>query len=413
MSKSFLVAIFIATVLSFGALTSLGTASTAMTAIDGLTYSDNGFVIVIQTDNMEIAINKTIPAVVVRELNSTNETGYGMIVSSVLGYNETEDGLLVLEDVPYHASFEHATWTADDPVQETDDRGSVITVAMHSSVPMNKRIAYDSGNPEPGSPGIEIIDDWAYVTIEFTITSGNYSSNYDVEDAPDYLVNGSSELKFDVNLEFNTPIDPDHLALDIGVMKMDFETFVPTSMDEPYLFQGYQSDEISISDPLVNETDGTTLIMHPFQNRGEFKQIFTFVDENGTLEETNSFFCWASEALQVWEDGDESLENVTAFYRTDGTALKVYLSTPIDNETASILHDPSLGLFEAPGGGGGVVILPDGSIIGTSAMSSVVGILIGFVAASGVGIYAAVRKKSSDEDPADIVSLEKNRYYRK
>ena len=363
--------------------------------------------IILSTDNMSVAISKLFPAAAVKESGSINNSSYGFVFSSILGYNESAEEGLLLDEVPYHASMEHATWVSETPVVVDDGEGaSTATVSMYSSVSMNKRVAFEDGNPEPGTPGIVIIEDWATVTVDFVISSSNFSSTFDgAIDEGLYPVNGSTELKFDITIDINTPIDADHLALDIGLMMMDFGNFTPTAMDEQYIFEGFQSDEVSISDPDVNETTvDDDLIMHSFQHREQFKQLFVFVETDEA-----SFFSWAPDCLHTLEEG-EAFEDLMTYYRTDGEALKLYISSPVTAETLQITHDPSIGLFPSPGGGA-VVDLPDGSIIGTSAMSTLAGVLIGLAAAGGAGLAIAARRSARD-DQSDTVVLEKNRYYR-
>jgi hypothetical protein len=102
---------------------------------------------------------------------------------------------------------------------------------------------------------------------------------------------------------------------------------------------------------------------------------------------------------------------MATYYRTDGEALRMYISSPVTPDTALIMHDPSIGLFPSASEGGGYIDIPDGSIFGSSVMSTVAGILIGLAVAGGTGIAIAVRRASAD-DQSDIVVLEKNRYYR-
>jgi len=322
-----------------------------------------------------------------------------------MGYNESDDGL-VLADVPYHASMEHATWTTEEPeIVEDGEGGSTAYVSMHASVTMIKRVAYVDGNSQEQGPGIETIDDWATVTVDFVISSSNFSSTFDgAIDSGLYPVNGSTELKFDISIDINVPIDADHLALDIGLMMMEFGNFTPTAMDEQYLFEGFQSDEVSYSNPDENETIDDVLIVHPFQHRAQFKQLFAFLETDET-----SFFSWASDCMLHNLTAGDTFEELLTYYRTDGEALKVYISSPVTPETARITHDPSLGLFPSPGGG--IIDLPDGSIIGSSVMSTALGILIGAAVAGGAGVAVALRRSSS-QDQTDTVVLEKNRYYK-
>ncbi|MGD9962725.1 MAG: hypothetical protein AB7S97_02335 [Thermoplasmata archaeon] len=368
--------------------------------------SEDGYVVLL-TDKMSVAVSTLFPAVAVMETDTSDGISYGFVFSSILGYNESSGNGLVLDDVPYHASMEHASWTAKSPVVVDDGDGtSTAYLSMNSSVSMNKRIAYEDGNPEPGNPGIVVIEDWATVTVDFIISSSNFSSTFDgAIDEGLYPVNGSTEMKFDITIDINTPIDADHLALDISLMMMDFGNFTPTAMDEQYVFEGFQNGEVSISDPDENETTADDeVIMHSFQHRNQLKQLFAFLEMNET-----GFFSWASECMVHDLTVGETFEDLSTYYRTDGESLKVYISAPLTPETAQITHDPSLGLF--PSTRGGVIELPDGSIIGSSVMSTALGILIGAVVAGGAGVAFAVRRSAS-QDQSDTVVLEKNRYYK-
>jgi len=354
-----------------------------------------------------------LPSAVIRSAGNETEPGYGFIFSSIMAYNDSASGL-VLEDVLYHAPLEHTTWSVANIENSSDPvTGEILslTVTMTATTNINKRLTMDDGNPSPGSPGVLVIENWANIVVKFIVTTGNYSSTYDVADSPSYLVNGSTEIKFDVEINLlgtDIEVAADSAALDIGVMLMDGYEFGPTANDMPYVLQGYQEDEVSVSDPAVNETepDGVTLLMHTFQHRSEFKQIFEFIEGTDAL----GYFSWARMAQLSWSGTEDALVNISTYYRTDGAALRVYLTTPLNETMTRIVHDPSIGVFEL--GGGGVIKLPDESIIGRSAMSLAVGLVIGLAAAAGAGGYV-VFTRDADEDPVDLVVLEKNRYYRK
>lgn len=399
--------VVIAAFLLLGAL-GLALPAQAAGAEDGMSYEIVGDVVVVTTPDAEVGIWTVLPSAVVRAEGQLDEPGYGFIFSAILAYNVSDDGMLVLEEVPYHAPLEHMVWTLVDVSETTDAQmGEVVTVTMAADTNINKRLTMDGGNPEPGSPGVLVIEDWATVTVAFTVATGNFSSSYDVADAPEYLVNGSTEIKYDIQIDIHKAIDVDSCALDIGVVKMDDYEFAPTTDDGQYVFSGYQADEVSVSYPSVNETetDGVTLLMHQFEHRSGLKQIFEFVEDS----DATAFFSWASMAA-IDVSGSTSLTGLSTYYRTDGDMLRVYLTTPLDPETTVIVHDPSIGVFQT--GGGGVVRLPDGTIFGSSALSLAVGLVVGLAAVAGVGTYA-VMKREVDEDPLDLVRLEKNRYYRK
>jgi len=365
-----------------------------------ISYSETADYVLIETEEMMVAISKDFPAVIVAPVDQAGQLGYGLVISSALGYNATPEGLLVLEDVPYHASFEHATWALSDVLHESnDDMGETVSLELTSSVNMNKK--------NPGAPGNMVIEDWADITVRFHVTSNNYSATYEgVDESPEYQVNGTTELKFDIIIDINEAIDAQNLSLDMGLMKTDGYIFSPTSMPEQYILQGYQDDGITECDPSVNETDGDVQLVHKFLPRDDFKQIFTFVDD-GTAE---SYFGWAKAAALDYDEIENELIDLATYYRTDGDSLRLYLSTPIDVTTVSVLHDPSMGVF---GGDPGYVRLPDdGTTVGSSSEAVAIGVVMGAVAVGAIGAYAVVRRNGA-EDPGETVSLEKNRYYRK
>jgi len=91
----------------------------------------------------------------------------------------------------------------------------------------------------------------------------------------------------------------------------------------------------------------------------------------------------------------------------------VYVAVPLDVMITRIVCDPSIGVFTvSSSGNGGTIDYPDGSMIGSSVFSITIGAVIGAALVGGASVYVFVRKGSEDEDPADVVSLEKNRYYR-
>lgn len=369
-----------------------------------ISYTVTDETVLIETSNMTVLINRAYPAAMIRHAGNETAPGLGYLFASILGYNATEDGMLVLEDVAYHAPLDRTAWTLIGPaLEDEDDGGKRVVVGLTAMVDMyHKLFVGGGGNPEPGSPSTETLTGWARVTVEFTVSTHNHFSTFEeIVDAPEYPVNGTSELKFDIEIESIKTIAVDRLALDIAVMEMNWSDFGNPTND-PYMLNGYQADEVISIDPTVNETVDGEPVMHMFQHRSQFKQMFSFVEENQT-----GFFAWASQACLNWSDVCE-LGNVTTYYRTDGDALRVYISTVIDEGLASITHDPSIGLFPT---GGGVVDLPDITIVGKSVISLGVGLIVGAAVAGGVAFFVLARRPA-DEDPVDLVVLEKNRYYR-
>lgn len=357
----------------------------------------------VSTQNMSIALSKTFPAMAVKAPGAVDADAYGFVLSSILAYNDTEDIGLVLETVPYHASLEHSEWILETPSVVEDEDTSTFHIEMSSSVTLNKRLASWDGNPTSGTPGIEKIENWATVTVEYEISTSAFSSSFEgSSDEEPYPVNGSTEMKFDLTLDINVPIDATRIALDIGLMKMEFGAFEATAMDEQYVLRGFQSDGVVVCDPEVNETIGDDLLLHTFNPRNQLKQMFEFVEDTEA-----AFFSWAAKTMSNTSEGERSLEDVTTYYRTDGEGLRLYLASGLSPEVARIEHDPSLGMFPVTQG---YVDLPD-DLLGSSSISTAVGILLGLAAAGGVSAVVMLRR-SRHKDDVEVVVLERNRYYK-
>ena len=375
-------------------------------ASDDISYTVGDSTITIKTSNVTVTISKAFPAAVVRFPDAARAPGYGFALSSIIGLNASADMGAALGEARYRAPTDNTTWTVIGPTEAADSAdGHTVTVTLRATLDMHRRIA--SGGPGSGgqgSPGIETISDWGTVQVTFTVSTQSRFVSYDGYPQPRYQVNGTSEVKFDIQLSLLKVIDADNLTFDLGLMEMDDSQFMPSTHAGPYRFVEYQSSGVTVSDPRVNEISGTTTIVHAFQYTNQFKQMVAYQEDNVSM----GHFSWANQARLTWSGGD-ALREVGTYYRTDGQSLRMYLSTPLNDTTLMIQHDPSLGVFPSSSG---YVHLPNGGIFGTSAMSVAVGVVIGLAAAGGAGVYWSVRGRRVEKDPADLVSLEKNRYFR-
>jgi hypothetical protein len=298
------------------------------------------------------------------------------------------------------------------PTQASDDvSGHSVTVALRATVDMSYRLAGGGqGSGGSGSSGAVLIEDWAVVQFTFQVSTKSHSSTYPGFSDQNIAVNGSTEVKFDIGIELNKAIFADHLAMDTGLAKVHSSDLTAPVDTQGYKLLGYQSSGVTESYPSVNETDGTTPLVHKFQYRYEHEQMFAFEEENVT----KGYFSWANKVMLNWSGGSSTLADTTTYYGTDGECLRIYISTPISEDATVMSYDPSVGIFESPGGTVVPIRIPDdGGIFGSSAMSVAAGVVIGgAIIGSGVGVMWATSRRG-EEDPSETLSLEKNRYYRK
>lgn len=404
-----LVLVTVATLLSASMLLVSAPASALQ---DDISFTQDYDSVTIKTDNSTVEISKAFPAAFIRPANDTTGYGYGFMTSCFVGYNESDVLENPLAEGAYHASLTNASWTMIGPTESSDDAvGNAVTVAFRATVDMSYRQSGGGqGSGGSGSAGAVIIEDWAVVQFTFQVSTKSHFSVYPGFSDQNILVNGSTEVKFDVGITLSKTINADSLAMDMGLAKVHSSNLSAPADTQGYKLLGYQSDGITTSYPSVNETDGTAPIIHRFQYRNAHEQMFAFVEENVT----KGYFSWANKVMLNWSGGSNTLEDTRTYYGTDGECLRIYVSSPIGLETTAITHDPSIGIFEAPGGGGGVIIIPDdGGIFGSSAMSVAAGVVIGGAIIGGsVGVMWVTSRRGED-DPADTLSLEKNRYYRR
>ena len=372
---------------------------------ENITCSVGANGIEIHSANTTTLISDSYPAATVRAGGLTNLTGDGFILRALLGYNASFGNGFSPSLVEYRAQTNRTVWTVSEPQLKDTSQGKTVTVQLVATLDMVRVGGSANGGPGgsgPGGPG-SIVQSWAEVTIRFQVSARSYFATYQgVPQSPEYQVNGSSELKFDVGVIILKPLPVDSLALEIALMKMDDASYTPTSSAGHYAFRGYQAGgTVSGSDPSINETEGSALVTHTFQSRDKFKQMIDFVNETGVPD---GYFSWARQA-RISTPAGASLMNVSTYYRTDGESLTMYLSTPLSSDTITVDHDPSIGVLG--GGGGAIAILP-----GTPSLLWVgVGIIVGLVSVGGTGAYL-LTSRSEDRDPVDSVDLQRNRYYR-
>lgn len=376
----------------------------AVEPADYITYTIMPEGIVIQSANATVLISSEIPAASIRPGHLTDSLGDGFVLRALVGYNSTGAGGFSPDMIEFSASTDRSSWGMSGPWVTKDSRGMLVRVEMNARLDMVR--VGSQGMPGYGGPNL-VVQNWGEITVRYSLSTYDHESTYQgLTQSPSYRINGSSELKFDVDLLVLKPLPVDSLALELALMKMSGWQYSPPTGSAPYRFRGYQwGGTVTESDPAVNETQGSTPVVHRFEYREQYKQAFDFLNETGVPE---GYFSWARQASIGSSSGAE-VADVSTYYRTDGEALVLYLSTPLMRNTLTVSHDPSIGIFVTnihP------IVLPGDVGLETHLVSVLAGVAVGAVVAGGTWALVASSRAARQEDHSDLVDLERNRYYR-
>lgn len=387
-----------------GSLLVFTSGGNAVESADYVTYTVTPEGIVIQSANATVLISSEIPAASIRPGHLTGSLGDGFVLRALVGYNSSVDGGFSPDMIEFSAPTNMSGWAISGPWVTKDSRGMLVRVEMSTRLHMVRVGGQVTGGTWGPS---SVVQDWGEITIRYSLSTYDHESTYQgLTQSPSYRINGSSELKFDLDLSVLKPLPVNSLAVELDLMKMSDWQYSPPTGSAPYRFRGYQwGGTVTESDPAVNETQGSTPIAHRFEYREQYKQAFDFLNETGTPE---AHFSWARQASIGSPSGAE-VADVTTYYRTDGEALVLYLSTPLTTNTLTVSHDPSIGIFVTnihP------IVLPGDVGLEAHMASILLGVAVGAVVAGGTWAFIASSRAAREEDHSDLVDLERNRYYR-
>ena len=169
---------------------------------------------------------------------------------------------------------------------------------------------------------------FARVTLRLTLASRDAELP---ADGGMYTVAGGTELKVDVRIDVLRPVaDVDFLTVE-QLLRDDRGAYVPRPKEA------------------VASPDEAPAI-RSFRDREGLRQLVGFEGGKGAP----GFYSWVRRADATADDGTTESVDVRAAYMLTQGVMLLYLSYPYDVTTASIYHDPSLGVV-----GGGLPPLPE------------------------------------------------------
>ena len=234
------------------------------------------------------------------------------------------DGAPQPGEVAYTADLRAYEWDLSN-VEVLDDAtlGRIVRFEQSAVVDLveNDPTAEAEGRP------LLAVTGFARLTLRLTLASRDAELP---ADGGTYTVAGGTELKVDVLIDVLRPVaDVDFLTLE-QLLRDDRGAYVPRPKEA------------------VASPDEAPAI-RSFRDREGLRQLVGFEGGKGAP----GFYSWVRRADATADDGTtESVDVRAAYLLTQGVML-LYLSYPYDVTTASIYHDPSLGVV-----GGGLPPLP-------------------------------------------------------
>jgi hypothetical protein len=201
---------------------------------------------------------------------------------------------------------------------------------------------YDMAPAALGRPGN--VDRFADVTIQ--IWAHIYLEDYMGEVRDDsgvhanYTVPGRSEMKMDIEIG-NFPFSSEDSSIALETLLKENEATGPNVRHRVETRERFRN--VSIDSSMNWTTEGGNESRFESMN-GTHTQCVEFVDsESGAAQ---GYFSWVDKAVITWPGGVTEAVDVTVSYAPVGVGVAVYLAYPYFDD-GSILHDPSIGLYEA------------------------------------------------------------------
>jgi hypothetical protein len=275
-----------------------------------------------------------------------NSALFRVVYNRLLAFSDAnEDGAPQAGEVAYSSPLLAYEWDLSEvQLAEDEETGRVATFDLTTTIDLveNDPLASDLGRP------LFTVKEFAKVTLTFTLTSRDVNHT---DEVGAYVILGGTELKVDIRIDVLSPVQGiDFLTVE-QVLKDDRGTYLPKT-----------TEASSVNSPQPDE-------LVRYRETPDLKQRIEFRERANTP----AFYSWVKRAEVTHADGTEDVADVLAAYIVTDGRMTLYLSYPYDEETVSIFHDPSLGIYE-----GGFPLIPDEwkaifdpLLFGVSAMAAV------------------------------------------
>jgi hypothetical protein len=303
--------------------------------------------ILLRTGLMVVRIDRDRPDLTFYTTDDDGNTAlFRVVYNRLLAFSDVnEDGAPQAGEVAYSSPLLAYEWDLSEvQLAEDEETGRVATFDLTATIDLveNDPLAAELGRP------LFTVREFAKVTLTFTLTSRDVNHT---DEVGNYVILGGTELKVDIRIDVLSPVQGvDFLTVE-QLLKDDKNTYLPKT-----------TEGSSVDAPEPDE-------LRRYRETPDLKQRIEFRERANTP----AFYSWVKRAEVTHADGTEDVADVLAAYIVTDGRMVLYLSYPYDDETVSIFHDPSLGIYE-----NGFPIIPeewkaifDPLLFGVSAMAAV------------------------------------------
>ncbi len=264
-------------------------------------------------------------------------TAYVMIVEFE---DLNDDGAYQRGEQLYHAPLAAYEWTVTS--------GSIEEDGVTTQVWLKYAKSGVRSVPVPEAPPASLasdssVDRFSEMTIQ--ITAHIYLEDYfgtvstDSGVHANYTVAGRSELKMDIEIG-NFPFSSEDSSVALQTLHREDEATDSNIRHRIETRERFRNVTCDSDMNWTTEGGNESRFEHM---TGTNTQKIDFVDQATGVSQ--GFFSWLDKATITWPGGEEEVVDVITSYAPVGNGVAVYLAYPYFDD-GSILHDPSIGLYE-------------------------------------------------------------------
>jgi uncharacterized membrane protein len=289
-----------------------------------------------KTEFIEVFTSRNRPELVFWYADAPDQTTkFKLIYNSLIGYMDlNNNGIFDFGEEQFITSLENSRWELKDLTNSiSSDYGNYVQFQLTSGLYFTK---YESDRLITDRP--EFYNELGTITFTFLITDQDFSPEGSTPSSMVYKINGQTELKIDISIEFFKPVDIDGICLEQllydETMSYGFKP-IETGKAWEY-FPRRLADSSTPYDIDLSMQEFVPITDTP-------KQKIMFVDDAG---KEFGFYSWVNNINITYFNGLTEDIEIKTTYLPDGAELKIYTNYPYSESVSELHHEPSVGMIK-------------------------------------------------------------------